>query len=365
MQKTKKKIGVGFVGSGWMGATLMKRIIENENTDLIALHQRSKSNAEKTLHQIGSDKEIYTEKYEELLSNPKVDAVFICSPNSYHGKQSIEALKAGKHVFCEKPCATDYNEFLEQIRIANKSPHLVTYVNYLMNFDSLEQRICEMARDKEFGEITQIQVNYRHPINIDGEKKWKLSADIMGDAIGMGIIHSLSVMLNIMKANGTTASSVFATRNIKNTRGFETEPIYNIMINFDNGSTGFCFGNVDIANGYDAYHNIHGTKGGLIFDSYLPKPQKVRLWSTLSTNGDWVYPLDQNNCPIEYRWPKETSTPDSGDVVNHQTNACVQHFIDCIHNNTQSFLSFENSKDTANVGWAALKSCRTGKPETV
>jgi hypothetical protein len=35
--------------------------------------------------------------------------------------------------------------------------------------------------------------------------------------------------------------------------------------------TGLCFGNVDQANGYDAYHNIHGTKGGFIFDSYLER----------------------------------------------------------------------------------------------
>ena len=61
----------------------------------------------------------------------------------------------------------------------------------------------------------------------------------MGDAIGMGIIHSLSVMLNIMKANNARPKTVYATRNIKNTRGFEIEPIYQHLINFDNGSTGF------------------------------------------------------------------------------------------------------------------------------
>ena len=97
-----------------------------------------------------------------------------------------------------------------QIKLAKQNPDLVTYVNYLMNFDSMEKRICNMAKNNEFGEITQIQVNYRHPINIEGEKKWKLSAEIMGDAIGMGIIHSLSVMLNIMKANNARPKTVYA-----------------------------------------------------------------------------------------------------------------------------------------------------------
>ena len=57
-----------------------------------------------------------------------------------------------------------------------------------------------MARNGEFGTITQIQVNYRHPINIAGDKVWKLAGARMGDAIGMGIVHSLSAMMNIMAA---------------------------------------------------------------------------------------------------------------------------------------------------------------------
>ena len=360
-----KKIGIGFIGAGWMGSTLIQRIIESDDTELLALHQRSQKRAEETLKNLGLENSIYTDSFDDILSNPKIDAVFICSPNSLHGQQSIKALKAGKHIFCEKPCATNYDEYLMQIKLAKQNPNLVTYVNYLMNFDSMEKRICNMAKNNEFGEITQIQVNYRHPINIEGEKKWKLSAEIMGDAIGMGIIHSLSVMLNIMKANNARPKTVYATRNIKNTRRFEIEPIYNILINFDNGSTGFCFGNVDVANGYDAYHNIHGTKGGLIFDSYLPRPQKIRFWSDFKTDGAWVSPLDTKNCPEEFQWPKDTTTPDSGDVVNHQTGACVRHFLDCIHNKTQSFLSFENSSMTADVGWAALRSCESGKPEII
>ena len=97
----------------------------------------------------------------------------------------------------------------------------------------------------------------------------------------------------------------------------------------------------------------------------MPRPQKIRFWSDLKTDGDWISPLDTKNCPEEFQWPKDTTTPDSGDVVNHQTGACVRHFLDCIHNKTQSFLSFENSSMTADVGWAALRSCESGKPEII
>ena len=96
----------------------------------------------------------------------------------------------------------------------------------------------------------------------------------MGDAIGMGIIHSLSVMLNIMAEQGATPVRVYATTSMVHRRDFDIPGLWNLQIEFSNGATGFCFGNVDQANGYDAYHHIHGTEGGLIFDSLLDRPAK-------------------------------------------------------------------------------------------
>ena len=179
----------------------------------------------------------------------------------------------------------------------------------------------------------------------------------MGDAIGMGIIHSLSVMLNIMAEQGARPVRVYATSSKIHTREFEIPAIWNLHIEFSNGAAGLCFGNVDQANGYDAYHNIHGTDGGLIFDSYLDRPQKVRFWSKGTTEGRWVYPLDEERCEREeqeeHGWPADTSTPDSGDVMEHQTGECVAHFLDCIRKGEQSFLSFANSSAVADLGWAA------------
>ena len=226
-----------------------------------------------------------------------------------------------------------------------------------------------MARRGDFGQITQIQVNYRHPINIAGDKVWKLAADRMGDAIGMGIIHSLSVMLNIMAEQEAHPVSVYATSSEVHARPFEIPAVWNLHLRFSNGATGFCFGNVDQANGYDAYHNIHGTKGGLIFDSYLDRPQKIRFWSEESTGGKWIYPLDPERCAredvAEHQWPEDTTTPDSGDVVHHQTGACVAHFLECIHEGKQSFLSFANSAPVAEVGWAAQISAARNEPVTL
>ena len=105
------EIGIGFVGAGWMGTTLMQRIIEHENGEIIALHQRSEKNARETLLNLGLSQDLYCKEYSEMLENPNVHAVFLCSPNSSHGPQSIAAMNADKHVFCEKPCSTSYSDY--------------------------------------------------------------------------------------------------------------------------------------------------------------------------------------------------------------------------------------------------------------
>jgi myo-inositol 2-dehydrogenase / D-chiro-inositol 1-dehydrogenase len=357
-----KPIGIGFVGAGWMGSTLMRRLAEREDAVIRGLHQRNPAKAEEALTALGLPTTLYRTSYAEMLADPEVDAVFLCSPNNAHGPQSIQAMQAGKHVFCEKPCATTFADFQQQIQLSQELPGLITYVNYLMNFDTMEARLLEMVRAGDFGTITQIQVNYRHPINIAADKAWKLGAETMGDAIGMGIIHALSVMLNIMAAQGAKPVRVYATKCPIKTRPFEADAIFNLLITFSNGASGMCFGNVDQANGYDAYHHLHGTAGGFIFDSYLDRPQKVRVWSARSTGGKWIYPLDPAHCPAELAWPEDTTTPDSGNVVAHQTGACVEHFLDCVKTGQQSFLSFTQSAATAELGWAALISADTGSP---
>ena len=357
-----KTIGIGMIGAGWMGATLMQRFHAHPHAEVVALHQRNPDRAAEALSLIGLSPEHFEPDFAALLDRPDVDAVCICSPNALHGPQAIAALEAGKHVFCEKPCATEHADYLRQIELARAHPELITFVDYILHFDTLEARIRDMIEAGELGIVTQIQVNYRHPINIAGDKLWKLSRETMGDAIGMGIIHSLSVMRWLMEPQ-TEPEWVFAHAQPGRVRGFEPDPVWSIQVGFDNGASGFCFGNIDNGIGYDALHNLHGTAGGLVFDSQQDRPQKVRYWSEISTDGRWVWPLDPDRCLRERQtpWPDDTTTPDSGNVIEHQTDACVDHFISCIRSAESSFLSFENSAPTAAIGWAALESARTGQ----
>jgi predicted dehydrogenase len=358
------KLNIGFVGAGWMGSVQMQKICEREDVEIAALFEKNVERGKEVLNNLGLSKDLLVDDYDKIVNNPDIDAVWLASPNSFHGLQSIAAMEASKHVFCEKPAATKFGDFCRQIELEKANPHLKTLVDYILYFDIMEQRLRKMAADGEFGKITQIQVNYRHTVNIAGDKIWKLNKDIMGDAIGMGINHAISAMIYAMQSQARPIA-VYATKHNSNVRGFEAEPIYNIMIKFDDGATGFCFGNIDSGNGYDAYHNIFGTDGGFIFESQIERPYKVRYWSKKTTDGKWVWPLNPEKCKKQGQenliWPEDTTTPDSGDVVKHQTGRVVGHFIECIKRNNKSPLSFVNSQTIAEIGWAVQMSAAMNK----
>ncbi|OHB45950.1 MAG: hypothetical protein A2Y13_05355 [Planctomycetes bacterium GWC2_45_44] len=68
-----------------------------------------------------------------------------------------------------------------------------------------------------------------------------------------------------------------------------------------------------------------------------------------TTNGKWIRPLDKSNSG-DLAWPQDTTTPDSGNVVEHQTGSAVGHFIECVKNKIKSPLRFVNSRIIAWLG---------------
>jgi myo-inositol 2-dehydrogenase/D-chiro-inositol 1-dehydrogenase len=80
-----------------------------------------------------------TGSYEALLASPDVDAAFIVTPNALHPANIVAALRAGKHVFCEKPLGMDVASCLEVEAEAAKHPRLKVMIGYVRRFDASYQ----------------------------------------------------------------------------------------------------------------------------------------------------------------------------------------------------------------------------------
>ena len=353
---------VGHIGAGWMGMELLEKLIEHPDVELAGLFEPCRENLDAALGRFGIPAGAAAGSYEELLERAP-DAIVIASPNEFHARHSIPALERGIHVFCEKPAASDYADALRQKELDDEHPETVTMVDYILRLDDMSQRIHGMMEQQAFGRITQIQINYRHAVNIAGRKIWKTETE----PVGMGPVHSIDSILWHMAPD--RVRSVFATAMGPMSDAFRTRPIYTILIHFESGATGIVNGDIETANGYDAHHSIFGTEGWFVFDSQAyadpadpQRSHKVRLKSRKLTGGEWLYPMNRDMTPEEKLWPRDMSFPDSGDCIHHKTRESVGHFIECVQKKQKSPFGFSNSFSTCEVVFAARVSAETGEP---
>jgi predicted dehydrogenase len=99
--------------------------------------------------------------YEELLDDPNVDAVYIPLPNGLHGKWTLAALAAGKHVLCEKPFAANADEAAEVAAAARKSG-LVVMEAFHNRYHPLALRLPEVVA--ELGELRHVEARLCFPL---------------------------------------------------------------------------------------------------------------------------------------------------------------------------------------------------------
>ena len=83
-------------------------------------------------------KHLYAD-YAQLLAHPGLDAVFLVTPNTVHPEQIIAGLRAGKHVFCEKPLSQELAECLEVEAEAAKHPRQKVMIGFVRRFDASYQ----------------------------------------------------------------------------------------------------------------------------------------------------------------------------------------------------------------------------------
>src|SRR3984885_16125247 len=103
-----KKLKVAIFGIGFMGRVHTEALRRLGNVEVTGVAGRTASAAQKFADTLGI--EHATGNYEDLLADPELDAVHICTPNELHFPMAQAAMKAGKHVLCEKPLASTIAE---------------------------------------------------------------------------------------------------------------------------------------------------------------------------------------------------------------------------------------------------------------
>lgn len=164
-------IKLGFIGVGRQAMGLLNNMMNNPNVDVIAGADVYEIKLERFKERVAKNYKDHNRQsngvklyadYKELLANPEVDAVVIASPDHWHAMMAIDACRAGKDIYLEKPLTFTIHEGNELIK-AVRANNIVLAVGSMQRSAANFQHAVRMVQKGNLGKISEVLVNVGTP----------------------------------------------------------------------------------------------------------------------------------------------------------------------------------------------------------
>ncbi len=152
------RIQIGVIGCGARSHEIMAALLKVQGAVMTAVTDAYKGRLERAVDRIGNSAKIY-KNYKEILADKSIDAVVIVTPDHWHKTMVVDAVNAGKDVYCEKPLTYRSSEGPEIIAAAQKNNRIVQVGSQVVSGDTA-QKAREMIRSGKLGKITMIRAAY-------------------------------------------------------------------------------------------------------------------------------------------------------------------------------------------------------------
>ena len=180
------KLKVGIIGFGTMGKIRKDAIVQLARADIIAI-----SDPSLPVH----FNEFSNLSHSEIINHPDVNIIIVCTPNFLNKKLTIDALNAGKHVFCEKPPAFNASDVLEIIDAEKKSGKKLMYGFNHRHHDSII-KMKELIESGEYGKVLWSRGRYGKSVTEGYYNQWRAKKELAGGGIIIDQgIHMLDLFL--------------------------------------------------------------------------------------------------------------------------------------------------------------------------
>ena len=261
-----ESIKFGILGCGTIGAVHAKAIIETEGAKLISVCDSDKERRERYSADFSAKP---VQDYEEMLRDPEIDAVSICTPSGMHKDQAIAALRHGKHVILEKPMALTAEDAKEVCYEAKKSGKQLSIV-FQMRFEKDIQYIKKVIDEGLLGRLTflDIYMKYWRDPSYFTASPWRgtFAMDgggaLMNQGIhGIDIIHYLFGKPKLLGARVKTL-----------VHNIETEDTAAALVEYPSGALGVIEASTSSNPGFNRKIEINGSRGyAIIVDAMIEK----------------------------------------------------------------------------------------------
>jgi predicted dehydrogenase len=183
-----KTLKTAIFGTGFMGRVHLEGVRRVENVEAVAIAGRNADAARKLGAGYGISNT--TTDYREVLRDPAIDAVHICTPNAQHFSMAKDALTAGKHVLCEKPLAVSAKEAEELVALAKKNGRRNCTCHNLRYYPMVQQ-MRRMREAGDLGDILVAQGTYSQDwLLYDTDWNWRVETKAGGPSRCMADIGS-------------------------------------------------------------------------------------------------------------------------------------------------------------------------------
>ena len=156
-----KMLRVGVIGCGGMGRDHIKRLTDKiQGAEVVAVSDVFEESAKQAAAICGA--KVYTDG-NALINDPDVDAVFIVSPGFAHVESLLEAIKAGKRIFCEKPLCTTAEDCLKVVNAEVAAGRHLIQLGFMRRYDKGYMQVKDALKSGEYGEPLMLHCTHRNP----------------------------------------------------------------------------------------------------------------------------------------------------------------------------------------------------------
>jgi len=368
------KVRFGIISTGMIADFHAKSILADDRAELVAVCGHSNMEKTRAFAEKYGVKKVYMD-FKELARDNTVDAVCVCSPSGLHGVHSIECLKNGKQVLCEKPLEIKSDLMTEMINIAHEKQLKLGCVFPNRTRTGL-RRAKKIIDSGILGKMTIVECQYRGyrspeyftSSNWKGTKKYDGGGCLMNQGI-----HAIDTMCwlagNVKSVYGTAKAMI---------RDIEVEDTAMAILEFVNGAKGILMGttisNVPENAPEGDRIRIEFEKGTIVYaegktslyirksvsnssvESKLPDIVSLDNYNTMDVDEDIIkIALDDNQGPVV----SSTSDPSNVDMESHFY--IVSNFITAILEDKEPFIPGESARKSVDLVLAVYKSSETGE----
>jgi len=338
-------INIGIIGCGKIAQKRhIPEYLENVDANLVGFYDLNQARAKEISETFGGTA---FDSIEDLLADPSIDAVSVCTANHTHAAITIQALQAGKHVLCEKPMATKLEDCQGMVDAANKAGKVLV-IGQNQRLTKTHKKARELIRNGEIGQIIGFRTTFGHggpeTWSIDpGKNTWFFDKNIavMGAMADLGIHKTdLLLFLSDQKIVETTAHLTTIDKRGADGELIKVDDTAICVYQLENGAIGTMTASWTFYGPEDNTTIIYGTKG--IMRLYEDPQFSIQLFLK---GGEKIYheiDMIQTN-------------------ENQTSSGVIDAFVESVITGQGGELAAEKVLESMKVIFASIESSQTGK----